>query len=310
VVAVPYAGSGGWDGRLEAEGQSERDAAANPLLNLEVVAPEYLATLGLPVTRGRAFTDADREGAPPVVLLSERAAMSYWGDADPIGKRLQMGPPQARRTFTVVGIVPETRYRDLREARPSVYFPLAQSFFPFVPTTLAVRTAGAPSALAPALRRAVQETAPGAAVASAAPFDDLMAAPLAQPRLNALLLAVFAAAAVTLAAVGLFGVLAATVRRRSRELGVRMALGASAADVRWLVLRRGLALAAAGTAAGLLGAVATNRALAALLFEVAPTDPLTLGAVALGLLAVAALASVLPARAGTRVDPIVVLRAE
>ena len=310
VVAVPYAGSGGWDGRLEAEGQDARAAAANPLLNMEVVAPDYFATLGLPVTRGRAFTEADREGAAPVVLLSEGAARFYWNGADPVGKRLQMGPPQARRTFTVVGVVPETRYRDLREARPSVYFPLAQSFFPFTPTTLVVRAAGAPAAVAPGLRRAIAEVAPGVALASATPFETLRDAPLAQPRLNALLLAAFAAAAVLLAAVGLFGTMAATVRQRTRELGVRMALGASARDVAWLVVRRGLVLAAAGTAVGLIGALAANRALAALLFEVRPTDALTLAAVALVLLAVAAVASLLPARAGARVEPVTALRAE
>ncbi|GLC25786.1 ADOP family duplicated permease [Roseisolibacter agri] len=310
VVAVPYAGSGGWDGRLEIEGQSERDAAASPLLNMEVVAPEYFATLGLPVTRGRAFTDADGEGAPPVVMLSERAAMVYWGDADPIGKRLQMGPPQARRTFTVVGIVPETRYRDLREARPSVYFPLAQSFFPFAPSTLVVRAAGAPAQVAPALRRALAETAPGVALASATPFETLREAPLAQPRLNALLLAAFAGAAVLLAAVGLFATMATTVRQRTRELGVRMALGATARDVAWLVVRRGLVVASIGTVGGLAGALAANRALAALLFDVAPTDPATLAAVAIGLLVVAALASLLPARSGARVEPVTALRTE
>jgi hypothetical protein len=277
---------------------------------MEVVAPDYFATLGLPVTRGRAFTEADREGAAPVVLLSEGAARFYWNGADPVGKRLQMGPPQARRTFTVVGVVPETRYRDLREARPSVYFPLAQSFFPFTPTTLVVRAAGAPAAVAPGLRRAIAEAAPGVALASATPFETLRDAPLAQPRLNALLLAAFAAAAVLLAAVGLFGTMAATVRQRTRELGVRMALGASARDVAWLVVRRGLVLAAAGTAVGLIGALAANRALAALLFEVRPTDALTLAAVALVLLAVAAVASLLPARAGARVEPVTALRAE
>jgi predicted permease len=310
VVAAPFAGSSGWDGAPTAEGQGEAEAATNPMLNMEVVTPEYFSTLGVPLRRGRALADADREGAPAVVVLSESAARHYWPGADPLGKRLRLGPPGRGRTFAVVGVVADTRYRDLREARPSIYFPLAQSFFPFAPTTLVVRASGPPSAVVPALRRVVEETAPGVAVASATPFDELLDAPLAQPRLNALLLGVFAAAAVTLASVGLFGVLATMVRQRTREIGVRVALGASGSQVRWLVLRRGLTLAAAGTAAGLLGALAANRLLAALLFEVAPTDALTLGAVALGLLAVAALASVLPARAGARVDPNVVLRAE
>jgi putative ABC transport system permease protein len=310
VVAAPFAGSAGWDGRPAAEGQSPDEAAGNPLLNMELVAPGYFATLDIPVRRGRAFTDADHAGAPPVIVLSETAARHYWPQQDPIGRRLVMGPPSDRKLLTVVGVVPDTRYRDLRDARPSIYFPLRQSFFPFAPTTLAIRTSGAPAAVVPALRRTLAETAPGVVVASAAPFDALLDAPLAQPRLNALLLAVFALAAVALAAVGLFGVLATLVRQRAREFGVRMALGARSADVARLVLRRGMALAGAGTAVGLLGALAVNRLLGALLFEVSPTDAATLAAVALVLLAVAALACALPARSSARVQPATALRAD
>ncbi|MDF1502363.1 ADOP family duplicated permease [Roseisolibacter sp. H3M3-2] len=310
VVAVPYAGSGGWDGRLEAEGQDARAAAANPLLNMEVVTPDYFATLGLPLLRGRAFAESDRQGALPVVMLSESAARFYWGGADAVGKRLQLGPPQARRAFTVVGVVPETRYRDLREARPSVYFPLAQSFFPFTPTTLVIRAAGTPATVAPALRAAIAEAAPGVALASATPFETLRAALLAQLRLNALLLACFAGAAVLLAAVGLAGTMATTVRQRTRELGVRMALGASGRDVAWLVVRRALVVSAAGAGFGLLGALAANRALAVLLYGVAPTDAGTLAVVVVVLLAVSAVAALLPARSGARIEPIQALRAE
>jgi putative ABC transport system permease protein len=154
------------------------------------------------------------------------------------------------------------------------------------------------------------EEAPEVALADAAPFGALLAGPLAEPRMNALLLAVFAAAAVALAGVGLFGVLATMVRQRARELGVRMALGATAADVAGLVLRRALLLAAAGAAAGVLGALVTNRLLAALLYEVSPVDALTLAGAAAVLLGVAALAAALPARAGRRVDPAVALRAD
>lgn len=312
VVAVPFSGTHGWDGQLAAEEQSADEAAANPMLNMELVAPSYFATFGLPVLRGRGFTAADREGATPVVVLSQSAARHYWRGADPIGKRLTMGTgPKRTTTLTVVGVVPDTRYRDLRDARASVYFPLPQSFFPFLPTTLAIRTSGGrPADLVPALRRAVSETASGAALASAAPFETFLAGPLAQPRLDALLLAVFAGAAVTLATVGLFGVMATMVRQRTRELGVRMALGATAADVGRLVLRRGVALAAAGTTLGLLGALAANHLLSAMLFEVSPTDAPTLGAVALALVGLAALASLVPARASTRIDPAIALRAE
>ena len=309
VVATPFSGSSGWDGRFAAEGHTAGATATLPMLNMELVAPSYFETLGMPIVRGRGFTSADREGATRVVVLSEAAARYYWPAGDPIGRRvmLEEGGPGA---FTVVGVVPDTRYRDLRDARPSIYFPLAQSFFPFAPTTLVVRTSGAPAAAVPAMRRAIAETSGAVVLASAAPFDDFMRAPLAQPRLNALLLAVFAGAAALLAGIGLFGVMATMVRQRWHEFGVRMALGASGGDIARLVLRRGMTLAAVGTALGLLGAQAGNHLLRSLLFGLSPTDATTIGIVVVLLLGVAALASFLPARSSTRVEPAIALRAE
>ncbi|HEX5436316.1 MAG TPA: ABC transporter permease [Gemmatimonadaceae bacterium] len=309
VVAAPFSGSGGWDGAPAAEGETAADRAANPVLNMEVVAPDYFATLGIPILRGRGFTEADREGAQAVVMLSESAARHYWPSDNPIGKRLTMGGG-SRQMLTVVGIVPDTRYRNLREARPSIYFPLHQSFFPFAPTTLAIRTSGSAAALVPAIRRVIGETAPGVALVSARPFESYLDGPLAQPRLNALLLAIFAGAALALAAVGLFGVMATMVRQRTRELGVRMALGATATDLRRMVVRRGLVIAGLGVGAGLVGALLANRLLAGLLYDVSPTDGVTLAAVAAALLSVAGVASVIPACAITRIDPVSALRAE
>ena len=309
VVAVPFSGTRGWDGRPAAEGQSAEEAAANAMLNLEVVAPSYFDTFGIPLLRGRGFTDADREGTPDVVVLSQSAARQYWPDSDPIGRRL-LTDPDLKRAHTVIGIVPDTRYRNLRDARATVYIPLRQSFFPFVPMTLAIRTTGAPSDLVPILRRVVSETDPGVALASAAPFDAFLAGPLAQPRVNALLLTIFASAAMMLAAVGLFGVMATMVSQRTRELGVRMALGATAADVRRMVMRRGLAIAVVGTLPGLIGALMTNRLLAAMVYEVSATDGVTLAAVAALLLVVATIASFLPARSSTRIDPVIAMRAD
>jgi len=309
VVAVPFAGSAAWDGRPAAEGQSQEESAANPMLNMDVVAPDYFETLGIPVLRGRGFTDADRADAPSVVVISQSAARHYWPGQDPIGKRLRMGA-DLERTVTVIGVVPDTRYRDLREARPSVYFPLRQSFFPFAPLALAIRTSGAPDAQVPVIRRMISETEPGVALTSAASFETYLDGPLAQPRLNALLLGLFAGAAVVLAAVGLFGAMATMVRQRTRELGVRMALGANAGDLRRMVMRRGLTIAVIGSALGLIGALLVNRLLLGLLFEVTPTDPATLSAVTVLLVVVAAAASFIPARATTRIDPVVALRAE
>jgi putative ABC transport system permease protein len=279
--------------------------ASNPTLNMEVVGPSYFATLGIPILRGRGFTDADDENAQRVIVISESAARHYWPDADPIGKRL-IGPGPN----TVIGIVPETRYRDLRDARLSIYFPLRQSAFPYAPSNLAIRTSGPAAQMVPTIRRAIEQTAPDVALVGAAPFERLLEKPLAQPRLNALLLAAFAGAALLLAAVGLFGVMAASVRQRTRELGIRMALGATAQDLRRMVLVRGLVIAAAGLVVGMLGALLANRLLVAMLYEVSPADGATLAVVGVVLVVVAIVATAIPARASTRVDPVVALRAE
>jgi len=309
VVAVPFSGAAGWDGKPAAEGQSPEDTAANPMLNMEVIAPGYFTTLGVPVLRGRVFTDQDREGAPRVVVVSQAAAQHYWPAGDALGKRLIMGA-DIHRVFTVVGVVPDTRYRDLRVARPSIYFPLDQSFFPFAPTSLAIRTDLRSSAPIATIRRVIGQTAPGVALVSVAPFGTFLEGPLAQPRMNALLLAVFAAAALTIATVGLFGVMAAMVRQRTRELGIRLALGATPRDLQRMVMRRGLAVATGGVVVGLLGAFLANRLLVALLYNVTPTDGVTLLVATAVLLGVASLATAIPARMSTRVDPLLALRAE
>src|SRR5436190_834869 len=309
VVAAPFSGNGGWDGRPAADGQSPEQAGINPMVNMEVATPDYFRTLRVPIIRGRGFTDADREGAPGAVIVSQSTARLYWPAADPIGKRLRMGE-KLDQVFTVVGVVPDTRYRDLRDARPSIYFPLRQSFFPFAPWTLAIRTTGSPADVVPAIRRVITGTAPGVALVSAAPFGDFLDGPLAQPRLNALLLAVFAGAAVALAAVGLFGAMATMVRQRTRELGVRMAMGATAWDLRRLVMGRGLLIAGVGSVPGLVGALLANRLLVTLLYGVTATDLATLTAVTGFLLGVALLASLVPARATARIDAVVALRTE
>lgn len=310
VVAVPFSGAGGWDGQPTPAGQIAEDASRHPLLNMEVVTPDYFPTFGLPILRGRSFTDADHEHAPAVVVISESAARSYWPGEEAIGKRLMMGGSASRDTATVVGIVADTRYRDLRVARPSIYFPLRQSIFPFAPTTLAIRTAGRPATLAPAIRQAIEAIDPTVAVVRSAPFDDFLDRPLAQPRFNALLVAVFAGASMILAAVGLFGVMAATVRQRTRELGVRMALGATAGMLAGMLLRRSLAITAAGLGIGLAGALVVNRFLNALLYQVGVADGLTLTIVAALALCSATVATLIPARAASRIDPVRALHAD
>jgi predicted permease len=308
VMAVPFVGAGGGiDGRLSMPGESEEDKARNPMVNMEVAAPNYFAMLGIPVLRGRSFRNEDREGAAPVIVVSNSVARYFWPGSDPIGKRLAM----PGREFTVVGVVPDTRYRELRTARPSVYFPLRQSpFSTMVPSTLLIRTTTAPADVVPALRRAVADAHSGVAVVGASSLETLLGAPRAQPRLNAIVLALFAAAAVSLAAIGLFAIIATMVRQRSHELGIRMALGGTSGQVGRMVMGRGLSLAIAGAAIGMAGALATSRLLSALLFEISPTDAATLVAVAALMLSVGAVASFVPARLSMRVDPVIALRSE
>jgi predicted permease len=310
VVAVPFSGTSGWDGRPVAEGQTSDEAASNPWLNVEVVAPGYFETLGMPIMEGRGFTTADRGGAPDVVVLSESAAKHYWPGADAVGKHLRAGPPKSARDATVVGVVSDTRYRSLRDARASIYFPVRQSTFPFAPLTLVIRTGGRPAELIPTLRRVIGETSAGVALASAAPFETYLDGPLAQPRLDALLISMFAVAAVVIAAVGLFGVIATMVRQRTGELGIRMALGATASELQRMVVRRGLAMAMVGVVAGLVAALLANRLLSVMLYEVSPADGATLAAVAGLIVVVGLVASYVPARRVTLVDPARVLNAE
>ena len=304
-VSVPF--TQGWSGHPTAEGQTKEQAAANPYIEMDVVSVRHFATLGMPMLRGRAFAAADGPGQPRVVVLSESAARSFWPGKDPIGKRFVESDTDK---VTVIGVVQDSRYRDLREARRTIYYPLAQSVFPFAPTNLIVRATGSPAALVPVVRRALAELAPGVVLANGATFESYLDGPLAQPRLNALLLAVFAVAATVLAAIGLFGVMATMVRQRTRELGVRMALGATARDIRDLVVGRGLTIAAGGAAAGLAGAIVANRLLAAMLYEVSPADALSLVGVASFLFAVALIATLIPARSSTRIDPVVALRVD
>lgn len=270
VVAMPFSGTGGWTGSARRVGQSPAEAATNPRFNMDVVTPDYFPTMGLRVVRGRALTDNDRKGAERAVVVSETMARLYWANQNPIGQRLFMSTTS--EPFTVVGVVDDIRYRDLRQAPPSVYFALAQSDFPFAPTTFVIRTATPAAAMAPALRRAIEDAAPDVELAGAAPFEHYMEVPLSQPRLNAFLLGVFAASAALLAAIGLGGVVATTVRQRRQEIGIRMALGATCGSIQRMILKQAVVLALTGVVVGAAVSVGTNRTLEALLYDVSPTD--------------------------------------
>ena len=309
ALTVPFDVAGGIFGRLATPLQTSGEIAANPMLDMQVVAPDYFRTLGVAVMRGRGFSGADVAGAPPVVIVSASVARYYWPRTSPLGQELRVGS-RRENVFTVIGEVPDTRYRDLRNIYPSVYFPIAQSSFPVAPLTLLVRSSRSAAGLVPALRRAIADERSGAALATATSFETLLDTPLAQPRLNAMLLSSFGGAAVLLAGIGLFAVIAATVRQRTREFGIRMALGATSGNVRVLVTRRGMCIASVGAVVGLAGALASGRIMTALLFEVRPTDALILGLTMALVLAVAAVASLVPAQSSARIDPAIALRTD
>jgi predicted permease len=310
VNTPPFAGTGGWDApEFTAEGQSAHVAATNPSLNLESIHPNYFDTFGVTLVRGRGFTEADRQGAPSVAVVSEDVAARTWPGQDPVGQRIKLGGLDSAGPWrTVVGVARPTRYRDLAAPRPTLYLPAEQ--FVVAAQMLVLRT-GSPLALVARLaRERVRAVDPAVQVTTVAPFSQLLQGPLARPRFNAFLIGVFGVAALLLATIGLYAVVAASVRQRYREMGVRVALGATASDVRGLVLGEGLRLAGLGAAIGLAGAVVATRLLRGLLFDVHPLDPASLLAAVLLLVGVSALASYMPARRAARMDPVAMLRAD
>ncbi len=308
VNATPFSGLG-WDvPTYTAEGQARERATANPSLNLEEIHPNYFKAFELPLVRGRTFTTGDRDGAPLVAIVSEDVARRTWPGQDPIGKRIKMGDADSRDPWrTVVGVVAPTRYRELREPRASIYVPAAQ--LQGAARDVVVRSSSPPAAVAELLRAQVLGLDGEIQVERIRPFAELLEVPLARPRFNALLVTVFAAVALALLTVGLYAVIAAFVRQRRAEIGLRMALGATVADIHRLVLGEGLRLAGAGAVLGFAAAIASARALRGLLFGIEPLDPWALGAAALLLAAAAILSLYGPARAAGRVEPATALRA-
>lgn len=310
IVIPPLLGTGVWHWRFDKEGQTAADAARNPTIPIETGGPDYFRTFGIPVIRGRAFNESDRAHAPEVVIVSEGVARLYWPGEDPIGKRIRTTniPDDGGQAWrTVVGEVPDTHLRSLKDAAPTVYFPSLQSTWQGY---LAIRSAVPIGALLSSLRQASADVDPDVRLWHAQTMDELLAVPLAEPRLGTLLMSTFGVIALLLAAIGLYGVMTALVRDQTREIGIRMALGATAAIVRRAVLRRAMLLTVTGALAGLVVALLTSRAVSALLFHVSPADPLALGGACAILVLVGAIAAFLPAKRATSVDPMQALRAE
>ena len=291
------------------EGQSREVQATNPVLSLEVVGEAYFRTMDVPISAGRPFNRGDREDSPPVVIVSDAVTRHTWPGEDPIGRRIKLGGPNAADEWlTVAGVVGETRYRELATAHPALYMPTRQ--FGGMPSHLAVRGEPDPELLVSEVQRALSETNPDWLLVGGGPMSELMGAPLALPRFRTLLLGLCATITLLLAGVGVYGVTAADVRQRTREIGIRIALGAEPRNLTAFMLRRGLLLGVGGCAVGTVAALVGTRVLSTLLFGVEALDPATFIAAASFIIVMSALASYLPARQASRWDPVRALASE
>jgi putative ABC transport system permease protein len=308
VNSPPFSGTQGWDVPMfTAEGQTQTRATENPSLNLESVDPVYFETLNIPIVGGRSFTDADRAGTTNVAIVSGDVAARTWPGDDPIGKRLKMGDLDTPSDWRiVVGVAASTRYRALGEDRPTLYLPAAQ--FLDTATLLVLQTTEPVDRVAAMTRERLAAVDPEVVVMRALPFREMLDRPLARPRFQAFLLTLFGVTALVLATVGLYAVVAAFVRQRDTEIGVRMALGATGSDVRKLVLGEGIRLGALGAVIGLAAATAGTRLLSAYLVDLPAADPAILVAAVAVLVAASLLACYLPTRRATRIDPATLLR--
>jgi putative ABC transport system permease protein len=306
VLMRPLEAPVGWFVRYATDGQSTDEMMRNAILNCVSVTPHYLRAIGTPLKSGRDFTEQDDGGAPQVAIISETMARNAFAPGvDPIGKRINVGGQGWR---TIVGVAGDARLIDLKDARWNVYVPYRQ--FPYPVSYVAIRFASDPAALMAMVRREAAALDPEQAVMSVMTMEQRVSTALARPRFSALLLNLLSALAAALAAVGIYGVISYSVAQRTREIGIRLALGAKRGDVLRLVIRQGIALAGAGVAIGLAASLALTRLMQGLLYGVSATDLLTFAGAALLLGAVAVAACWLPARRATRVDPMVALREE
>jgi putative ABC transport system permease protein len=276
---------------------------------MRVVSRNYFRAMGIRVVEGRPFLAGDGSGQHRVVLVNREFVRRYFGGVSPLGKIVGEAP----LTYEVVGVVDDVRHEGLRaDVQPEYYVELRQFDLGAIARPyFVVRTLATPSELAPTIRSVVRQIDPQAGVdLNIASMADIVSASVARPRFYALLLGTFAGVALALAAVGIYGVMAYAVAQRTREIGIRAALGARSADIIGLFLRRSVAITAIGIVLGLAGAAAVTRSLEGMLFGLTPFDASTFIAVALIFAMVATLASYLPARRATKVDPLVALRTE
>jgi putative ABC transport system permease protein len=314
TLPLRQTGGGFWSG-LNIEGRPAAKRESIPIVSFVQVTPGYFRAMDIPLLKGREFNEVDNsDQSPKVAIINATLARRFFSNGDPVGKRICLGENCSKGPWlSVVGVVADAALESLTDPRfPQVFSPHAQGMEGGVAGNmeLAVRTSSAPLSLAAAVRNAVHEVDKDQSVAKIQTLGQIVSASLAQPRLNTLLLAGFALLALLLAAVGIYGVISYSVALRTREIGLRMALGAGRTDVMRLVVRQGMILALAGASIGLVGALILMRLMSSLLYGVRPSDPPTFLAALGVLVGVALFASYIPARRAAKVDPMVALRQE
>jgi putative ABC transport system permease protein len=325
ATLLPLGAGQGWGKFLSVAGHPADSIDKVPLVRFALVSPDYFRTLGIALRQGRSFAPDDKSTSQPVAIINETLARRFFPNENPVGKTIWMGPPEnllppealtlvgryPRRL--IVGVVADVKGGSLNQPTSSlVYAPLTQHRREGWSNNLmlAVQTSTKPETLSSAIRDQVRALDPDQPVTSIRTMDELLERTLSGAKFSLLLFGLFAALALVLAAIGIYGVMATTVTQRTHEIGLRMALGAQKRDVLRLVIGQGMVLVLIGIAAGLTSAFALTRLMATLLFGISPTDPMTLALITFLLAAVALLACYLPARRATKVDPLVALRYE
>ena len=309
VDNLPFSGNE-FNAGLSIEGQTPANPADRPRAFLRNVSASYFEAMGIPLRRGRSFTETDNVGAPTVAIINETAARRFWPNEEALGKRLKRGRPDSQNPWvTVVGVVGAVSHTSLQVAsQPELYLPFQQN--PGLNLTLVARTSSDPKSFSGAVRREVSSLDKDLPVSNLKFMDEIIGKSVAQPRVYALLLGIFAGLALILASIGIYGVISYSVTQRTHEIGIRMALGARPMDVIRLIIMQGVLLGCIGIFIGLLVSLALTRVLASQLYGVTATDPLTFAGISLLLLLVAVIACSIPALRATKVSPMIALRNE